>query len=120
MQADTTVVTPASVGIIGFVVGYILKNLVPLVTSWIFKHYNTQRDSWYARQSDIVKMAVYTGATVAAMFLFSVVGLGWDDTFDPETLTPEFFQNLIVALISTFLVKVGIKTEKQRLGVDDA
>lgn len=116
LQADTTTV-PAAVGVGGFVVGYILKNVVPLVSSFAFKWWNTKAGSWYARQSNAVKMAVYVVATVILMFLFSLAGLGWDATTDPSNLKPEFFQNLVMALISTFLVKVGIKTEQARLGV---
>lgn len=113
---DTTAAVPASVGIGGFVVGYILKNIVPLVSSVAFKWWNTKAGSWYAGLSNPVKMTVYVAVTVVLMFLVSVAGLGWDRTTDPAALTPEFFQSLVMALISTFLVKIGINTEQIRSG----
>lgn len=116
LQADTTTV-PAAVGIGGFVIGYILKNIVPLVSSFAFKWWNTKAGSWYALQSNAIKMAVYVVATVVFMFLFSIAGLGWDATTDPSNLTPEFFQNLVMAFISTFLVKVGIRQEQAKQGL---
>jgi hypothetical protein len=115
LQVDS--VTVGEVGTVGFILGYVVKNVVPLLTSWGFKKWNLIRDSWYNRQSDIVKMAVYVVATVLLMFLFSIAGLGWDATTDANNLTPAFFENLIVALISTFLVKVGIRQEQAKRGV---
>lgn len=121
VQGDTTVADTAAtgtgVGIGGFFVGYILKNVVPLASAWLFQWWNTKVGSWYATlSSPVLKMAVYVGATMVFMFLFSIVGLGWDATTDPSNLGPEFFQNLVMSLVSTFLVKVGIKTEQARSG----
>jgi hypothetical protein len=116
---DSTVVHDSTaapgVGVGGFFIGYLLSEVVPLVTAWITKVYNTKFGSWYANLSNVAKMAVYVIATMLLMYLFSILGLGWDRATDATHLGPDLLRRFVEAVIATLLVKTGIKTEQTRL-----
>jgi hypothetical protein len=113
-HADTTVVQHTGIGIGGVLVGYVFQYLIPLLTAWLVKIYNTKALSWYAQLSDFAKRAVYVAVTVLAMYAVQIIGIGWDKTWDVSNLPVDFFSKVIVALVSTLQVALGIKTAREK------
>jgi len=111
---DTTAVVHNTPGIVGFLTGYVFSSLVPLATAWITKNYFNLRDTWYARQSNLVKGLIYVVATAGIMVLLSYVGLGAPDNLDATNLSGDFIERVINALVVTLAVKLGINTQRER------
>lgn len=113
LTQDTSVVQPEPAPVVGwqgYLIGYILSNILPLGTAWLTQKFLNIRDNWYAQQSDVVKRLVYVAVTTLLMLAVQVLGVGWDATADAPTI----ISKLAMALASTFLVHIGIKTEMAR------
>ena len=112
-QIDSTNAGP--VGPVGFLVGYVLSNVVPLITAWIFKKYN-EGVNWLSRQNNAVKMAIYVAGTVLIMYAVQWIGVGLTDDFDIRNLGTDTVAKIVQALVATILVKLGISTAREKAG----
>jgi hypothetical protein len=114
--ADSTTHTPTGpTSWIGFAIGYVISNIMPLLTAWITKKYLNLRDTWYTGLSDLMKRLVYIAGTSVLMVIVQALGLIWEPGMD--VLTAEnIISKIVLAAVSTVLVAVGIKTEQERSG----
>lgn len=115
LAQDTTAVVHDQPGVLGFITGYVLSTLVPLLTSWLTKNYLNLRDTWYSRiQSSLVKGLIYVVGTAAISVALSYLGLGVPDNLDATNLSGDIISRIINALVVTIAVHFGIKTERTR------
>lgn len=88
-----------------------LPYFTPLLASYVMFWFN-KGQGWLSLQKNVVKVAIYGILTMALTYVGAAADMVVNP--DPATWNETFWTSIINVVVGTLLVKVGIKTNKEK------